>query len=60
VDRLATKVHLTYEVADLATWRARIEGDSCTILESAPIPGYDRFETRDPFGNRIEVISLAD
>jgi catechol 2,3-dioxygenase-like lactoylglutathione lyase family enzyme len=26
------------------------------ILDLVPIPGYDRFETRDPFGNRLEFI----
>jgi hypothetical protein len=26
------------------------------ILESVPIPGYRRFEFRDPFGNRVEFI----
>ena len=25
-------------------------------LESIPIPGHDRFECRDPFGNRLEFI----
>jgi len=26
------------------------------VLDSAPIEGLDRFEARDPFGNRIEFI----
>jgi len=26
------------------------------ILDSVPIPGYERFEFRDPFGNRVECI----
>lgn len=56
VDRLATKAHLAYEVTDLTAWRARLAAAGMTILESAPIPGYDRFETRDPFGNRVEFI----
>ena len=56
VDRTATKAHLAYEVADLAAWRVRLAAVGCTILESIPIPGYDRFEPRDPFGNRIELI----
>jgi hypothetical protein len=25
-----------------------------------PIPGYDRFEFRDPFGNRVEFIRPHD
>ena len=56
VDRQATKAHLAYEVDDLERWRARLEAAGCTVLESVPIPGYTRFETRDPFGNRLELI----
>ena len=56
VDRTLTKAHVAYRVADLAHWRATLERAGCLILESVPIPGYDRFETRDPFGNRIEFI----
>jgi catechol 2,3-dioxygenase-like lactoylglutathione lyase family enzyme len=56
VDRAATKAHLAYEVADLPAWRARLEAAGCAILSGIPIPGYDRFETRDPFGNRVEFI----
>jgi hypothetical protein len=26
------------------------------ILDGIPIPGHDRFEFRDPFGNRVELI----
>jgi hypothetical protein len=26
------------------------------IGDSVPIPGYARFEIRDPFGNRVEFI----
>ncbi len=59
VDRTATKAHLAYEVADLVAWRERLTKAGCTILESIPIPGHDRFETRDPFGNRIEFIRRA-
>jgi catechol 2,3-dioxygenase-like lactoylglutathione lyase family enzyme len=56
-DRTLTKAHVAYRVHDIAEWRARLEGTGCIILESVPIPGYDRFETRDPFGNRMEFIS---
>ncbi len=60
VNRMATKAHLAYEVADLVVWRERLVAAGCTILESIPIPGYDRFETRDPFGNRIELIERTE
>ncbi len=56
MDRTATKAHLAYQVDDLASWRARLEAHGCAILDGIPIPGYARFETRDPFGNRLEFI----
>lgn len=54
--RRETKAHLAYEVDDLAQWRARLTTAGMTLQTSTPIPGYDRFEFRDPFGNRIEMI----
>lgn len=56
VDRAATKAHVAYHVTNLSAWRERLESAGCRLLESISIPGYDRFETRDPFGNRIELI----
>lgn len=56
VDRNRSKAHLAYEVKDLPFWRLRLEKAHISILESVPIPGYDRFELRDPFGNRLELI----
>jgi demethylmenaquinone methyltransferase/2-methoxy-6-polyprenyl-1,4-benzoquinol methylase len=56
VDRAATRAHLAYEVADAAAWRERLLGHGISLLDSVAIPGYDRFEGRDPFGNRIEFI----
>ena len=56
VDRSLTKAHIAYRVADLAAWRIPLEEAGCLILESAPIPGVERFETRKPFGNRMEII----
>lgn len=56
VDRLATKAHIAYLVDDLAEWRVRLLANGIEPLESIPIPGYLRFECRDPFGNRLELI----
>lgn len=56
VNRLATKAHLAYRVSDLEYWRERLQEKGFKILEGIPIPGYTRFESRDPFGNRIELI----
>lgn len=56
VDRSKTKAHLAYEVPDLSLWRMRFREAGVAVKESIPIPGYDRFEIRDPFGNRVEFI----
>jgi len=54
--RGASKAHLAYEVEELHSWRAKLEVRGIEILEGIPIPGYDRFEFRDPFGNRVEFL----
>jgi catechol 2,3-dioxygenase-like lactoylglutathione lyase family enzyme len=56
VDRHATKAHIAYAVSDLEGWRERLAARGMEILDGVPIPGYDRFEFRDPFGNRVEFI----
>jgi catechol 2,3-dioxygenase-like lactoylglutathione lyase family enzyme len=56
VDRAATKAHLAYQVDDLEAWRMRLTAAGVKMAESMPIPGFDRFECRDPFGNRLEFI----
>jgi SAM-dependent methyltransferase len=56
VDRRKTKAHLAYEVPDLSLWRIKFNEAGVKIEESIIIPGYDRFEIRDPFGNRMEFI----
>lgn len=56
VNRTATKAHIAYEVDDLAAWREKLTAGGIIMAESVPIPGYHRFEFRDPFGNRVEFI----
>ena len=56
VDRTLTKAHLAYQVSGLRRWAARLRDADVEILASVPIPGYERFEFRDPFGNRVEMI----
>lgn len=55
-DRTKTKAHLAYQVEDLAGWREKLASSGVKILPGIPIPGYDRFEFRDPFGNRVEFL----
>ena len=57
-DRLATKAHLAYQVEDIHYWRKRLEENGVEILEAVAIPGFARFEFRDPFGNRVELIQI--
>lgn len=56
VERTATKAHLAYQVTDIAYWREKLLAAGIQMAESVPIPGFDRFEFRDPFGNRVEFI----
>lgn len=60
VDRRATKSHLAYEVADLHFWKENFKINQIEILDGIPIPGYDRFEFRDPFGNRVEFLQKLE
>jgi catechol 2,3-dioxygenase-like lactoylglutathione lyase family enzyme len=55
-DRTQTKAHVAWEVAGLDGWREKLETRGVNILEGIPIPGFKRFEFRDPFGNRVEFI----
>ena len=56
VDRTATKAHVAYEVSDLPGMRRRLVAAGVPIVETIPLPGHDRLELRDPFGNRVELI----
>ena len=54
--RELSKAHVAYLVDDLDLWRARLETNGVKILDGIAIPGYERFEFRDPFGNRVEFL----
>ncbi|AOZ90840.1 VOC family protein [Paenibacillus crassostreae] len=56
VDRSKTKAHIAYEVTDLCEMERLLKEVGIKRLESIEIPGYERFEFRDPFGNRVEFI----
>ena len=59
VDR-STRAHVAYEVSDLAGWRRKIGDAGYAVKEQPLIPGYDRCQFRDPFGNNIELIQRVD
>jgi catechol 2,3-dioxygenase-like lactoylglutathione lyase family enzyme len=56
VNRWATKAHIAYKVVDIDGWRKRLAAAGLELCDGVPIPGHDRFEFRDPFGNRAEMI----
>ncbi len=59
VNRRATKAHVAFAVDDLASWQAHLTKRGFALEAGVPIPGCDRFEFRDPFGNRVEIIERA-
>lgn len=59
-DQPTTKAHIAYQVDDLPAWQEHLTAAGVSIKTSVPIPGYDRFEFRDPFGNRVELIQPQD
>ena len=59
VQRNLTKAHIAYEVSDLSAIRNILIEQGICIVECVPIPGYERFEFRDPFDNRVECIQYV-
>jgi len=55
-DRAPTRAHLAWEVDDLDAVRKMVVEAGLHIYESVPIPGIERFESKDPFDNRIEFM----
>lgn len=54
LDRTGSKAHIAYEVDDLESWKAQLQKEGVQVEFPPQIPGYERFEFRDPFGNRVE------
>jgi len=59
-ERERSKAHVAYLVDDLDLWRTRFSNEGIEIIEGIPIPGYSRFEFRDPFGNRVEFLQPVE
>jgi catechol 2,3-dioxygenase-like lactoylglutathione lyase family enzyme len=60
IERSKSKAHLAYLVSDLDGWREKLETAGCAVVAGIPIPGFDRFEFRDPFGNRVEFLERTN
>jgi catechol 2,3-dioxygenase-like lactoylglutathione lyase family enzyme len=61
-DRSASREHLAYEVDDVDACKTRLEAAGVAVQLGAgdAVPGYRRCELRDPFGNRIELMSRLE
>lgn len=57
--REKSKVHIAYQVDDLESWRLRLKEKGIEATPGIPVPGMERFEFRDPFGNRVEFLQLV-
>jgi catechol 2,3-dioxygenase-like lactoylglutathione lyase family enzyme len=54
--RASVKAHPALVVDDLDGYRARLLAAGCEWRDADDLPGTRRGHTRDPFGNRIELI----
>ena len=55
-NRAASRVHVAYEVDDLPGLAKELAARGVEMKDNEKIPGYERFEVRDPFGNRVEFL----
>jgi catechol 2,3-dioxygenase-like lactoylglutathione lyase family enzyme len=60
VDRAASKAHVAYLVADLEESRRDLNEKGIEVINGIKIPGFERFEFRDPFGNRVEFLMRVE
>ena len=54
------KGHPAFEVHHLLAWRARLRAFHVPIYEDEPLPGWSRFYTTDPWGNRLELLERSE
>lgn len=55
--RPARKAHAAFVVDDLAALAGALEAAGSEVILDDRLPGYDRFFTSDPFGNRLEFMA---
>jgi len=58
IERAKTRAHVAYLIEGLSQWRDRLNSVGIMTKDGIPIPGYNRFEFRDPFGNRVEFMEI--
>jgi catechol 2,3-dioxygenase-like lactoylglutathione lyase family enzyme len=55
----ARKAHPAFIVDDLRGLMSTLKQAGYTLVEDAPLEGYDRIFVNDPFGNRIELMQTS-
>lgn len=55
----ARKAHPAFIVSDASALRDQLKKAGVEVKDEAPIEGYQRFFTQDPFGNRIELMQRS-
>lgn len=55
----AGKAHPAFLVPDLDGYAARLSDGGAPVIWDSAVPGYRRFHTADPHGNRVELLSQA-
>ena len=58
IERSRTKAHVAYRVENLEHWRNKLANAGIEAKDGIQIPDMNRFEFRDPFGNRVEFLEL--
>ena len=56
--RPSAKMHPALLVTDLDAWQRRLADAGCEWRVADEIPGVRRGHTKDPFGNRIELVEV--
>lgn len=52
----AKKAHVAFQVDDLDVVAASLQNAGFMVKPDDRLPGYHRFYTEDPFGNRVEIL----
>jgi hypothetical protein len=57
--RPAKKAHPGLRVTDIESYAARLEAHGASVTWDDNLPGYKRFYSEDPVGNRLEFLEPA-
>ncbi|RBW46710.1 glyoxalase [Psychromonas sp. B3M02] len=57
--RTNSRAHVAYNVDNIEQCRRTFEALGVEIYENTQIEGIKRFDIRDPFGNRLEIMEMT-